>query len=516
MTIRIALIFTALTFAACKKNIDQQFSPEDASKSASANAKGKEAEGDFQQIASVDIGDVGAAEISTFDPKTNRLFVVNNSGTNKIDVLDFSNPAAPLLIHSISVAPFGGLVNSLDVEDGMLAAAIESVVKTDPGKVVIFRTSDYAVIKQVTVGALPDMITYTPDGKFILAANEGEPNADYSVDPLGTVSLISVKDNYAVTTLDFSSFAGMQNSLTAKGLRIFGPGASFAQDIEPEYITVADDSRTAWVTLQENNAIAKIDLRNKLITDIFPLGFKNYNLLQNAIDPSDRPRQTPPVISFNPWPVYGMYQPDGIAVLMDKNMPYLFTANEGDARDYDAFGEEVTVGELFLNGASFANPASLQMEQNLGRLTVTNTLGNGGNEDYEALYSFGARSFSVFNGLTGALVYDSKNELEKKAVAAGLYDDGRSDNKGVEPEGITLGVVNKRTLAFIGMERADAVAIYDVTNPVTPKFLQILQTGDAPEGVLFISEKDSPTKRSLLLVSSEGDGVIRVYSPRSL
>ncbi len=102
------------------------------------------------------------------------------------------------------------------------------------------------------------MITYTPDGKYLLTANDGEPNDGYTVDPLGTVSIISVKENYAVATLDFSSFAVMQSTLQQKGLRIFGPGASFAQDIEPEYITVADDSRTAWVTLQENNAIAKL------------------------------------------------------------------------------------------------------------------------------------------------------------------------------------------------------------------------------------------------------------------
>lgn len=83
----------------------------------------------------------------------------------------------------------------------------------------------------------------------------------------------------------------------------------------------------------------------------------------------------------------------------------------------------------------------------------------------------------------------------------------------MEPEGITLGKVNKRNLAFVGMERADAVAIYDVTNPLQPVFLQILATGDAPEGVLFISAKDSPIRRSLLVVSSENDGVIKVYMP---
>lgn len=265
--------------------------------------------------------------------------------------------------------------------------------------------------------------------------------------------------------------------------------------------------------MQENNAIARIDLRTNVITDIYPLGFKNYNLSGNAIDPSDRPIGT---LSFNQWPVYGIYMPDGIAVLPAKgnDIPYLFTANEGDAREYSTFTEEIRIGSVTLDPVLFPNAATLKLQPNLGRLNITRTLGDIDNDnDYDALYSLGARSFSVWNGNTGALVFDSKNELEQKAVMANFYDDDRSDNKGVEPEGIAIGEVGKRMLAFVGMERADAVAIYDVSNPEQPVFLQILATGDAPEGVLFISSKDSPNKRSLLVVSSENDGVIRVYSP---
>jgi hypothetical protein len=153
----------------------------------------------------------------------------------------------------------------------------------------------------------------------------------------------------------------------------------------------------------------------------------------------------------------------------------------------------------------------------LGRLNVTTTLGDTDKDgDYDELYSFGARSFSVWNGNSGELVFDSKNELEKKASAATWYDDNRSDDKGVEAEGIALGEVGKKKLAFIGLERADAVAIYDVTTPTAPVFLQILKTGDAPEGVLFISAKDSPIQQSLLVISSEDDGVIKVYKPKKI
>ena len=394
----------------------------------------KEDPSNFSEIASIDIGDVGAAEISAYDRKTKRLFVVNNGVVNKIDVIDFQNLSSINVIKSIDVQAYGGLVNSVSVSDGLLAAAIESVNKLQPGKVVVFKTTDYSVVKIIAVGALPDMVTFSPDGKYILTANEGEPSADYLSDPVGTVSIISVKENFSVVNVDFSSMAGSQQLLQNAGLRVFGPKASFAQDMEPEYVTVSDDSRTAWVTLQENNAIARIDLQSKTVTKIFPLGFKNYNLSENAIDPSDRDSK----VNFSKWPVKGMYQPDGIAFLVRNGLPCLFTANEGDVREYTAFNEAKRVGTLTLDLSVFTNGSSLLLPEQLGRLNVTSTLGDDGKDnDFEELYSFGARSFSIWNGNTGALVFDSENELERKAVENMLYDDGRSDDKGVEPEGIT-------------------------------------------------------------------------------
>jgi len=204
-------------------------------------------------------------------------------------------------------------------------------------------------------------------------------------------------------------------------------------------------------------------------------------------------------------------------VLHNNNIPYLFTVNEGDVREYDGFKEADRIKNLSLDAAAFPNAANLQKDPMLGRLNVTKTLGDAnGDGKYETLYSFGARSFSVWNGNTGALVFDSKNELEVKCNAAGYYDDNRSDDKGVEPEGIAIGQMGNKQIAFIGMERADAVAIYDVTNPTAPVFLQLLKCGDAPEGVLFVPAKKSPTGKSLLIISSEDDGVVKVYSAKTL
>ncbi|MBC7848865.1 MAG: choice-of-anchor I family protein [Chitinophagaceae bacterium] len=492
----LAISLCVILLASCRKNDLHEYAHEDAST--------------FSVIGSLTVGGEGAAEITAYDPTTKKLFVVTNSDPQtRIDIVDLSNPAMPMQIGFIDISPYGGGVNSVAVSDGKLAAAVEGFQKTDNGKVVIFSTNDNSLVKQIAVGALPDMVTYSHDGKYILSANEGEPNDAYTIDPAGTVSIISVKENYSVVTLGFEDFAGKEGSLKSKGFRIFGPNANFATNIEPEYITIDKDSKTAWVTLQENNGIAKIDIKSKKITAIFPLGFKSYNLTANGIDPSDRDNA---IGLLNPWPVRGMYQPDAIAVFDDGGTPYLFTANEGDVREWSGFAENKRVKDLTLDALAFPD-ATLRTDPKIGRLNVTTTLGDDDADgDYDALYSFGARSFSVWNGNSGNLLYDSKNELEKKCIDALQYDDARSDDKGVEPEGITLGIVGKKAVAFVGLERADAVAIYDVTNPVSPKFIKLLKSGDAPEGLTFIHAKYSPTKKSLLVVSSENDGTIKVYS----
>ncbi|GAB3923296.1 choice-of-anchor I family protein [Mucilaginibacter myungsuensis] len=500
-------IALSAAFFGCKKNttevpfIDPTFVNEDPST--------------FAEIGSIDIGDVGAAEITAFDPATKRLFVVNNSTVNKIDVIDFADPTKMTVINSISMAPYGGAVNSVAVSNGKLAAAIESTNKQADGKVAVFNTNDLKEVKVITVGALPDMITYSPDGKYIMTANEGEPNDTYANDPAGTVSIITVDQNYAVTTIDFSSMVGQRAALIAGGFRIFGIGNDFVKDIEPEYVTISADSKTAWVTLQENNGIAKIDIASKTITNIFPLGFKDYNVAGNEIDPSDRDNA---VGLLAKWPVKGIYMPDAIALLEKGGVPYMFTANEGDAREYSAFAEVARVKDLRLDATAFPTGTALKADAQIGRLNVTTTLGDtDGDGDYDALYSLGARSFSIWNGLTGKRIFDSQNDLDIKALATGpgVYDDTRSDDKSVEPEGITIGKVGNKDIAVIGMERADAVAVYDVTNPARPTFLQMFKCGDAPEGVLLIPAKDSPTKKSLLIVSSENDGLVKVYTPKT-
>ncbi|SHG26009.1 choice-of-anchor I family protein [Flavobacterium defluvii] len=464
----------------------------------------------FKEIGSITIGGEAAAEISAYCEKTKRLFTVNNSGTNQIDIIDLSDPSKPVKIGKIDLTAYEGASNSVSVFDGKLAVALESTVnKQGNGKVVIFNTSDYSLIKQVIVGALPDMITFSPDGKYIMTANEGEPNTDYSQDPNGTVSIIETS-GYTVTTLDFSSFASQAETLKKDGFRISKFAKSFAQDIEPEYITISDDSKTAWITLQENNGVAKVDLTSKTITAIYPLGLKDYNTAENAIDVSDKDDK----VAFNPWKVKGLYMPDAISHFSANNVSYFVTANEGDAREYAAYSDIKRMKDMKLDAAIFPDAATLKLETNLGRLNLVADMGDtDGDGDLDEMVSFGARSFSIWNGNTGKIVYDSKNDVDKKTNELGTYDDKRSDDKGSEPEAVVVAKMGTQNILFVGLERSDAFMTYDVTNPNTPQYLQTVKTGDAPEGILFIPASKSPTKRSLLVVSSEGDGSIKIYQP---
>ncbi len=237
-----------------------------------------------------DVFDDGAAEIAAFDASTARIFFTN-ANANTIGILDISDPQNPTLVKEIDCSSYGGGINSVATFNGLVAAAIEADPKQDPGAVVFFDT-DGQFISQVTVGALPDMLIFTPDGTKVLTANEGEPNDDYTVDPEGSVSIIDISGGpvgASVTTISFSAYNDKKAHLLNKGIRIYGPNATVAQDLEPEYIAVSPDNRQAFVSLQENNALAVIDLATATLVDLVPLGYKDHQrgeaqLTENALN----------------------------------------------------------------------------------------------------------------------------------------------------------------------------------------------------------------------------------------
>jgi hypothetical protein len=346
------------------------------------------------------------------------------------------------------------------------------------------------------------MVTFTGDCMKLLSANEGEP--DNGVDPEGSISIIDVQSGH-VETAGFTQYNGMEQVLKADGVRIF-PNVAAANDFEPEYIAVSKDKRFAYVTLQEANALAVVDIKQAMVTDILALGLKDHSLPGNELDASDRDSVT----NITNWPLHGMYMPDAIAAMrMGKNQYYL-TANEGDARNAD-----VRVSSLTLDPSTFPNADELQSDFNIGRIQVSEIDGDIDNDgDYDVLQSYGARSFTIWNEL-GEIVYDSGSDIEAIVATYGSdnADDGRSDNKGPEPEGVEVGKINKQTLAFIGLERTQQILVYDVSSPEAPVFMQLLQTdGDeAPEGLQFISKGASPNQCPTLLVTNEGSNTLTIY-----
>lgn len=499
-----ALFLASMALAACKKT-----DPIDETNPEPAVAENISS---FKEIASVDLGNTTAAEISAYDPSTKKLFVVSNDGGVKVEVLDLTAYPAIVKLRTLTYPNNAG-INSVAVNNGLLAIALDGANKQGNGDIVVLKTSTLEEVKKITVGAMPDMVTFSPDGTYIISANEGEPNDEYTVDPAGSISIINVKNNYAVKTLDFAGFESSKAALVAAGLRIYGLNASFAQDIEPEYVAVAADSKKGFVTLQENNAVAEVDLVAGTITKIIPLGVRDISLAENAFDVSDKDSK----IQLGTWPIKAFYLPDAISYFSAGDANYLALANEGDTRAWKGYDEEARVKSLKLDATKFPAAASLQQDANLGRLTVSKAFGDtDGDGDYDELYATGGRSVSILNAGTGQLVANIGKDLEQRVIDAGKYDDERSDNKGVEIEAVTVNQVNGRTLAFIGMERVDMIATYDVTIPASPKFVQLFATGDAPEGVLFVKPKDSPNGRSLLIVSSEEDGTVRFYQPDKL
>ena len=491
------------------------------------------------QIGQYDSGSgEGGTEILAYDEKLKRAFVTNGA-ESAIDVLSFERLDSGEFsmmkrLDRIHLAEF----DIRDVDDitsvavhperDLVALSVVSDPKTDPGYVVLL-TKDGKFIDKIVVGALPDMVTFTPDGKKLLAANEGEPADDYSVDPEGSISVIDL-DTLTAKTLTFEGVP-LDNQV-----RVSSEG-SVLQQLEPEFITVSDDSKKAFVTLQENNAVATVDLESDRIINVKGLGVKDHSLPGNELDGKENGET-----KLERLPLLGLYMPDAIDTFTAGGNTYIVTPNEGDARDYDAYSEEAKIGDITgqvkLNADHYEGFNQKQLDRLVAKglldeLADTKiTLENGKNEngDYEALYTYGARSFSIFDAETMDLVYDSGNEFEKVTAKALpeffnttndeiAYDD-RSSSKGPEPETVVTGDINGTTYAFIALERTSGIMVYDLSRPEKPKFTTFITSRDfsedvkgdvSPEGLQFIPADDSPTGKPLLAATHEVSGTVAVY-----
>jgi hypothetical protein len=513
--------------------------------------------------AALALSPIGTFETGVFDQSGaeivtaygERLFVVD-AVAGSVSVLNYSDPTSPAFEFSIAAA---GVANSVAVRpDGLGVIAFESPVKTDPGTLVFFdadaATGDSAILGGVTVGALPDMVAISADGKYAVSANEGEPADDFSIDPEGSVSIVKLNPAQKrapkqkdVRTADFHAFeAGGSRTLPAD-VRVFGPTPSGAdkpvsRNLEPEYVAI--DGRTAYVALQEANAVAVVDLNRASVTEILPLGAKDHGLEGFGLDPSDRDGG----IGIRTVDgLKGLYMPDGLNAYRALGQTYLVTANEGDAREWGEYAEPSRVSALATNGygpvCADSPLAALTGNADLGRLNVTIESGFDDEKGcYRELYAFGGRSFSIWS-TDGEQVFDSGDAFEQITAAAlpAFFNsnhtesnlEGRSDDKGPEPENLAIGEVDGRSYAFIGFERVGGVAVFDITDPAASRFVTYVnnrdfsvsvedaddpaavlsQAGDlGPEGLAFIPAASSPTGEPLLAVANEVSGTTTLFS----
>lgn len=571
--------------------------------------------------------DEGATEIIAYDVLNEQVFSTN-SDSGRVDVISIADPMNPVLVNALYVDTIGDDINSVAVYGDVVVAAVQNDDKQANGFAVFFKT-DGTYITKIEAGALPDMVTFTPDGLKVLVANEGEPNDDYSVDPEGSITLINLPEDMMMLSqadavqMDFNAFDTEKADLIDEGVRIFGGvepqgvvefmagnagdadtlvindatnfyvgnwitldsdkndddidyvlpyqvaevigdtvilttefsyeydsltfvegtdtsasasewmvylmdgSSSVSQDLEPEYITVNAAGDTAIVTLQENNAVAIIDIMNEEIIAVSALGVKDHSVQGNGMDASNKDDE----INIANHPVLGMYMPDAITSFEKNGQTYYITANEGDAREYSALIEEVKIKDIMVDTVLFPN-REFQGSKEAGSMKASILSGDYDMDGYfDEVFSYGARSFTIWSS-EGDVVYDSGDDFEQ--ITAMLYPeefnstndetdfDDRSDNKGPEPEAITTGMWMGRNYAFIGLERMGGVMVYDIEDPMHPQFVDYVNSRDynenpemanglAPEDIEFVSAQNSPTDKALMIVSNEVSGTIEVF-----
>lgn len=471
-----------------------------------------------------------AAEIVSYDSCTDKLYVVN-AQAKKVDVLSLDKqgkPSSTGQIDLVSAAQQSGIkigaANSVSAHEGLVAVAIENSNKQDKGIIALYRSDTLALITTYQAGSLPDMVSFSKDGRYLASANEGEPNADYSVDPEGSVTLVDLNNGpqkAVVTQIDFREFNQGQprHSELSSKVRISHPNATVAQDLEPEYLTF-DDKGSLYVALQENNAMATIDVASASVKSIVGLGGKSWQTAK--LDASNKDNI---VGNLKSYPMLeGLYMPDSIASYSVNGETYVVTANEGDGREYgfnttqqqcdkQGFkwdGDEQQNAEDYANKQDFCiayvdevrgkklkvdpnHPLAIALKDNaqLARLKVIKS--NQTLAADEKVQAFGARSFSIWNE-TGERVYDSGDEFAnivfmKEAKYFNSTNDNnnsaddRSDDKGVEPEAIEVANINGRHYAFIGLERHGGIMVYDVTEPAQALFITYVNNRDFSQPV---------------------------------
>ena len=482
------------------------------------------------------------AEISAYMPEKKLLFVVG--GENVLEVIDMAEPSNP---NKISEMKLPGGASSVTVHGDLVAVSLLNNPEWKKGHVQVMRyNKKLEVLALHELCYMPDMITFTPDGKNLLVACEGSPDETFSEDPEGGIGVLSISGAAGVSAsanaVDFAKawkkpqktvvgFEGLDSlALMAKGVRKTGV-KSFVQSLEPEYITVSGDSKTAWISLQENNALVKFDVVAKKILEVFPLGYLDHSVLGNGLDVKKNK-----AIEIKNYPLRGLRQPDGISAFTVNGKTFVLTANEGaPVNDYKAWTDVTTPMMLSQKGVLDPSVFTAEVLDDLKNVTVSNlercdvAPDKTANGKCPYMYSFGTRSISIFDGETGHLMWDSGDIFEQTIakVAPDYFNwnskkgkvkmDARSEDKGCEPENVTTGIVGEKRYAFAGLERVSGIAVFDITGIEkgnAPKIVDFyLNPKDrGPEGILFIPAEKSPNGEPLLVVGYEYSKTLVVYT----
>ena len=515
------------------------------------------------EISAISLDGEGSGEIATFHPGSKRIFATNGV-KNAIDIFDISNVAAPKKVGSLSLSPYGNDVTSVAAGRDVVVAAVlvtetfsaTGAPSTPNGKLVVFDTNGKVLSSPDILGVLPDSVTFAPNGTTALVAIEGQPvcakddpattakeDTDYlkASDPEGGVSIVDLT-NPAAPVVKFAGFKQFNVAqMKAKGIAVSSVVNNVAKDFEPEFIT-AVDNKYAYVTIQEANAIGKLDIEAASFESV-TRAFES-KLSVTARDTSDRDSGAGPRNYAN---VVGASQPDAIASFKVGSGHYFVTANEGDAREYTCLNDDQRASSLKVDTRRFPNWSTLSASAALGRAKVNPTIGDrDGDGDIDTIHLRGSNSMTMYRN--GIALWDSGELLDQIQIKAfgvaningshSLSSDkstmnyvgqDRSDDKGSEPEGVAVGMVGNTRVAILGLERMTALAVFDITQPRSPVFQEWLQMLPAkatpakdvkhwsPEGIVFVSADKSPSGKALIITSYELSGSISIHQiePRS-
>ena len=461
-------------------------------------------------------------EISATVTIGGKLFVFSSGGGGTLQVTDATNGSDLDLLDKVAYG--GGYISTSVASYGNLLAVALSPADYNTsggqGLVRFYRVGVDGTLTQiadVSVGYLPDGIAFNETGTKLVIANEGQPAAGYTLDRPGSIGIIDITGRAGQERFSYTDL-GFEGITLPEGFRLSGPeGTTQANDIEPEYVSILGNY--AYVTLQENNAVAKVNLATNTIETIFSLGTVDYST--QLVDLSDKDGGFKPLLGQA---YEGLRMPDGIAAYSVKGKDYFITANEGDGREYFAIGADPDEDD----------PVYTDEERGSGNADRVKRLTDDANVGTDLTTTFGSRSISIFDADTGALLWDSGNTLQTIAFAAWVpstdkdgnpilvsnYADSRSDDKGVEPEGVVVAKVDGRTYAIVSLERgvSSMLAVFDVSDPTAGQFVTstVIAGSISPEGLLVVDAKQSPTGRTQLVVSNEISNTLNIFDLEAL